>query len=75
MVSAVAALGDIVRSPDEKLDRIADGSVSDSERATGLARLSTCIADAGIIVALQKAIASPLKTIPIGSHPRHRRGV
>ncbi|KAB1088667.1 hypothetical protein F4V91_21055 [Neorhizobium galegae] len=59
MVSAVAALGDIVRSPDEKLDRIADGSVSDSERATGLARLSTCIAGAGIIVALEQAIASP----------------
>ncbi|ANP90884.1 hypothetical protein BA011_33740 (plasmid) [Rhizobium leguminosarum] len=46
-------------SPHEKLGRIAHSSVPDSERVTGLARLSTCIADAGIIAALQQVIASP----------------
>ncbi|MCZ7854918.1 MULTISPECIES: hypothetical protein [Agrobacterium] len=46
-------------SPHEKLGRIADSSVPDSERVTRLARLSTCIADAGIIAALQQVIASP----------------
>ncbi len=60
MINSVAALGgNLTLATDEKLRRIADSSVPDSERATGLARLNTCIAADGVIVALDQAIASP----------------